>query len=369
VHPNKSTYSETFIQAHIERLPANVKVLYGGYLPTHSSDDKPLLSSEPLHRFARGVLRRSLGLTSDHYYRRAFKDFLRRNRVDVVLAEYGLTGIAIMDACREVGVPLVVHFHGFDAYDQRVLAEFRDYYLQMFEGDACFIAASHSMREQLMKLGASADKVAVNPYGVDTSFFQMGHPATAPATFVSVGRFVDKKAPQLTLLAFRKALEECGGARLDMVGDGPLLEACQQMAKALGISSSVRFLGVRNPSEVADMLRNARALVQHSMSTSYGDSESLGVVFLEAGASGVPVIATRHDGIPEVVLDQETGLLVEEGDIAGMAECMRRLINDPILAEQLGRAARERICSEFRMERSIANLWCILEDVVQQHQS
>ena len=166
----------------------------------------------------------------------------------------------------------------------------------------------------------------------------------------------------------RELLEGYGHHPDFVDGDDPLVMH-QQMAAALGISASVRFLGVRAPLEVADMLRNARALVQHSMSTSYGDSESLGVVFLEAGASGLPVIATRHDGIPEVVIDQETGLLVDEGDVAGMAERMTRLIEDPILAGRLGQAARERICAEFGMEKSICNLWHIIENVIQQHQS
>jgi glycosyltransferase involved in cell wall biosynthesis len=102
------------------------------------------------------------------------------------------------------------------------------------------------------------------------------------------------------------------------------------------MSSSVEFLGVRTPSEISDILRGARAFVQHSIRTSYGDSESLGVVFLEAGASGVPVIATRHDGIPEVVIDEETGLLVDEGDIDGMAEQMIRLVKMGLA--QLGKA-------------------------------
>lgn len=369
IHPNKSVYSETFIQAHIERLPAKVKVLYGGYMPTHTDNDRPLLSSEPVIRIMRGVFRRLLPPSSLYFDKKVLGKFLRRNQVDAVLAEYGLTGIAVMDVCHQAAVPLIVHFHGFDAFDRRILEEFSKYYSQLFKIAASIVAASQSMRDQLVKLGAPAHKVFVNPYGVDTSLFCGADPSSSPPTFVSIGRFVDKKAPHLTLLSFKSVWEQCKEARLIMVGEGELLEACKQMANALGISSSVQFLGIRSPSEIAIILRNARAFVQHSIRTSYGDSESLGVVFLEAGASGVPVIATRHDGIPEVVIDEETGFLVNEGDIHRMAECMIRLVKEPGLAVLLGKAARERMCSEFYMEKSISNLWSIIEGVIQQHRS
>jgi glycosyltransferase involved in cell wall biosynthesis len=361
IHPNRSVYSETFIHAHIERLPARIKVLYGGHFPTHTDESKPLISSGMVHRIARALLRRVFSLPSEHFQKEALIRFLRKNRVDVVLAEYGQTGVAVLDACLETSIPLVVHFHGFDAFDQRVVDEFGKQYPRLFKNSSSIVAASRFMRDRLVELGASTQKIYVNPYGVDISLFGGAKPASAPPTLVAVGRFVDKKAPHLTLLSFKKVLEHCRDAQLIMVGDGELSEACKQIANALGISSSVQFKGVCSPAEIASILRNARAFVQHSIRASYGDSESLGVVFLEAGASGLPVIATWHDGIPEVVIDGKTGFLVEEGNIEEMAERMIRLVKDPDLAAQFGKAAMERISTEFYMEKSITNLWRILE--------
>ena len=76
--------------------------------------------------------------------------------------------------------------------------------------------------------------------------------------------------------------------------------------------------------------------------------------------AGLPVVATRHAGIRDVVIDGETGALVDEGDVAGMADAMVRLAQEPELARRWGRAARERVASEFSMERSIGQLWEIL---------
>ena len=88
------------------------------------------------------------------------------------------------------------------------------------------------------------------------------------------------------------------------------------------------------------------------------------VAVLEASATGLPVVATRHAGIPDVVLDGETGLLVDEGDVEGMAAQMIRLADDPELAARLGRAGRQRVCAEFSMEKSIAGLWSIIEGAI-----
>jgi glycosyltransferase involved in cell wall biosynthesis len=88
------------------------------------------------------------------------------------------------------------------------------------------------------------------------------------------------------------------------------------------------------------------------------------VAVLEASASGLPVVATRHAGIPDVVIHEKTGLLVEEGDVDGMAESMIRLAKDPDLAYRLGRAGRARIEAEFTLDKSMTNLWRIIERAI-----
>ena len=114
-------------------------------------------------------------------------------------------------------------------------------------------------------------------------------------------------------------------------------------------------------------MRRARAAVQHSMRASNGDSEGTPNSLKEAGASGLPVVATRHGGIPDIIIDGKTGFLVDEGDVERMAEYMTQLAKDPILAARLGRAAREHVCAEFSMEQSIGNLWRESEAAIRDH--
>jgi glycosyltransferase involved in cell wall biosynthesis len=133
------------------------------------------------------------------------------------------------------------------------------------------------------------------------------------------------------------------------------------MTMSLGLSSAVELQGVRSQAEVATVMRQARAFVQHSITTHDGDSEGTPVAVLEAGASGLPVVSTRHAGIKDAVIHQKTGLLVEEGDIHTMAEHMIRLAKDPQLAASLGKAGREWVSSEYSMDKSINRLWSIIE--------
>jgi glycosyltransferase involved in cell wall biosynthesis len=270
-----------------------------------------------------------------------------------------------MGACNSEGIPLIVHFHGFDAYDQSILEEYQSPYKKMFSAAEAVIAVSKQMESQLLALGADREKVFYNPYGIDTSLFAGVDPAASPPAFLFVGRFVDKKAPHLTILAFKKVFTQFPDARLIMIGEGPLWEACKQIARALGVSEAVEFLGRRSHTQVAAVMRQVRALVQHSMRTTYGDSEGTPLAILEAGSTGIPVVATRHAGIKDAVVEKETGFLVDEGDIEGMAKCMLRLAKEPPLASRMGKNARERICIEYSMERSIHNLSKIIETSIQ----
>jgi len=372
---HKFLSSETFIQAHLGRLPARVHLIHGppvverpvegvpggNWFPTRTKDDLPLRS--PLERVA-DVLLREFHVESTRLRDRAFRRFLRREKVDAVLAEYGPNGVNILEACEREGCPVVVHFHGFDAYTDALLKTYREGYARLFASAAAIVAVSHDMERQLLDLGAPRARLFYNPCGVDTSLFRGADPAKAPPLFLSVGRFVEKKAPQLTLLAFREVLRACPEARLVMIGDGELREGCQQMAGPLGIAHAASFPGTRSQAEVAAGMRAARGFVQHSMRTSSGNSEGTPVTILEAGAAGLPVVATRHAGIRDVVRDGETGLLVEEGDVEAMAAHMLALARDPELAATLGGRAREHVVANFSMQKSITTLWNIVEGAI-----
>lgn len=364
VQPTEPSDSETFVEDQRRYLGErfDCRLLHGGYFPERYESGRLLVADDGWRRFWNPMLRRVFDVSWDAARRKAMRRYLGAERIDLVFTQYGPTGAEVADVCRRAGVPFVVHFHGFDAYRMDTLSRYSSAYEQMFTHGVAFVAVSRDMCEQLVSLGAPREKIRYNSCGAETNLFQGSAPLSAPPTFLAVGRFVEKKAPHLTLLAFKEVAARCSQARLIMVGDGPLLDACSQMVIAAGLEDRVDLPGVKRREEVASLMRKARAFVQHSVRSPDGDREGTPVAVLEAGASGLPVVATRHAGIKDAVLDGETGFLVDEHDVKAMSDAMVTLAEDPEKAEELGTNARKRIVSEFGQERQLLRLAQILEE-------
>jgi glycosyltransferase involved in cell wall biosynthesis len=149
-----------------------------------------------------------------------------------------------------------------------------------------------------------------------------------------------------------------------MVGDGPLMLDAKKMVAKSDIADQVLFTGVLQPCEVAALMREARMFVQHSNVAPDGDSEGSPVAIMEAQLSGLPVVATFHAGIPEVVLQGITGFLVDEGDVNGMATAMAKLVLDPALAAKMGSLGHNRIIKNFTLDHHISSLSALLNRVI-----
>ncbi|MCP9861485.1 glycosyltransferase [Cyanobium sp. Cruz-8H5] len=360
---NTTQRTETFVRAHFDHLPFKILSLQGNDLVQDVAGVViPELGTRGIARYWSALKRRATGRKWDQWCDTSRSRWMQNNQVDVVLAEFGPMGALIMDSCRAANVPLVVHFHGYDAYSHVILDQYRDRYRDMFQYASAVIGVSTDMCRQLVRLGAPSEKVKHICYGVDVTKFEGAEPNQASARFVAVGRFVEKKAPHLTLLAFSKVCAEVPEARLVFVGDGELYGPSKQLARALGIADKVEFRGGCPPQVVQELMRNSRAFVQHSIVATNGDAEGTPVAVIEAQATGLPVVGTRHMGIADVVQDGVTGFLVDEQDVDGMAHAMTRLATDAALAGRLGANGRERALAEYTLDRSIGLLAQVLRD-------
>jgi colanic acid/amylovoran biosynthesis glycosyltransferase len=359
VTPYAPSLTETFIKQHVDKLPGTVAHIHG-WRPAVGAKTLlsfPVRATYKLHRMVTGA-----GLAKETAA--AYLAGFRKYNIDAVLAEYGETGVQVMEATQLANLPLIVHFHGYDASVTSVLEEHKDTYPKMFKAASAIIAVSRAMQRKLIELGAPADKIHYNPYGVDCDSFGGASPETAGPTFIAVGRFTEKKAPGNTLRAFAIVLKTVPDTRLRMLGDGPLLEECKQQAKELQIDHAVTFLGPQGHETVQREMKQSRCFVQHSLVAPNGDCEGTPVSIIEAGATGLPVVSTRHAGIPDVVVEGETGFLVDEGDVDGMADLMIKIAGDAELAGRLGKAARTRVEAEFSSDKRLGNLWRIIEQCV-----
>jgi glycosyltransferase involved in cell wall biosynthesis len=183
----------------------------------------------------------------------------------------------------------------------------------------------------------------------------LAHPSVQPPRVIMVARF-DKPKNHATLLRAIATLQEIPWA-LDLVGDGPLLKAAEGSVNQLGISARVNFLGIRT--DVGALLSKAQLLVLTS------NWEALPLSVLEGMRAGLPVIASRVGGIPEAVIDGETGFLVGRADVAGLSTKLRTLLTSPAKRRLMGEAGRRRFETEFSFDRMLKKTLNVYSEVIE----
>lgn len=360
VYPNRNNYSETFIHNHLSYLEPEI-TLSGGWRPYLPKENESIITL-PLGELMRVGIKRIFSGLYPLFYTHFLTKYLQKEKPDVLLAEYGITGVGVMEACHKTNTPLVVHFHGFDASHRPTIEKYRKEYKRLFEIASKIVVVSNDMAEQLITLGAPELKIINNPYGVETEKFYGGNPQNSEKIVLAVGRFAGKKAPHLTIKAFDKVLEKHPDAKLVMIGGGELLTASQKLVEELQLKHAVAILGVKTPDEIAEWHRQARVFVQHSITNpDNGDSEGTPNTILEASAAGLPIVSTRHAGIKEAVEHEVTGFLVEEGDYQKMADYISLLLDDSVLAQKMGEQASFKMKKEYEMKFRINKLNQILQ--------
>jgi colanic acid/amylovoran biosynthesis glycosyltransferase len=305
----------------------------------------------------RSYLRPGLGRIN----RRRVISFFEVHQPKVVLAEYGPMGCLLAGTCQQARIPLFVHFHGFDA--SILLRDWRRvwHYRMLFRSVTGIIIPSQFLARKLMAIGCPEAKLHVNTCGVDTRIF-------APKSqirrqlLIAVGRLVEKKAPHRSIHAFARIAHRYPAAKLDIVGDGPLAHRCRTLIATLGLDDRIRMHGAQDSKFIARLMQEASLFVQHSVTAPDGDTEGGAppVAILEAMASGLPVISTRHASIPEGVMDGVTGLLVAENDVDAMACAMDELLDNPARAAAMGAAGREHVLAHFTREMARDRLRAIM---------
>lgn len=363
VNLNYDKYTETFVKGHHEQLPFRCEYYYGTPFPLIHAVDGNLISGYPVLQKVKQCYRFMFSQEEEALLIRHF----HQKKISLILAEFGTTGALVAPVAAATGIPLIVIFYGYDAWHQQITQENQDKYRFMFDTACCVIGVSQDICQQLARLGCPPDKIRYLPCYLHSDLFAYSDHSSNPPVLLSVGRFAETKAPHLTILAFYEAQKKIPEARLIMIGKdggGDLYEACHILARGLGIEHKVLFAGIQPHDKVAAFMRQARVFVQHSVTTPlYHDKEGTPVAVMEAMASGLPVVATRHAGIAELIEHNVTGILTEEYDYLSAAHAMIRLCQDDELVRTMGKAAAERI----RLNKLISGHIEVLSDIIRQH--
>ena len=273
---------------------------------------------------------------------------VRRGRPDLLHTHLVHGDIYGSIASHVTRVPFVSSRHNDDRY---LLGPFRHVDRFFARRARRIIAISDAVRLFLEQAGLPSRKLVTVHYGLDAlpgapsglTPADLGIAPGAPL-LVAIGRLIAQKDHATLLQAFARTRTEHPTAILVILGDGPLENETRAHISRLGLDDAVLLPGRL---EIRDWLERADILVHTSL------WEGFGMVLLEAMLAGLPVVATRVSAVPEVVVDGETGILVEPGDVAVLSTTLARLIRDPIDAADLGRAGLERARAEFSIRKMV----------------
>lgn len=319
----------------------------------------------------RGLVSRIWQVTSRDS--RPYLALLRDHKPKLIHAHFGVDAVYALPLARQLDVPLIATFHGFDATTSTAaLVRSRkpawwNYVLfrqMLAEHGALFLCVSEYIRQRVISFGFPERLTRVHYIGVDTPAIPAGTQLASNPTLLHVARLVEKKGTRNLIEAFALVARRIPEVRLHIVGEGPLRRSLQKLVVDRGIQDVVHFLGAQSHERVLALMSNAWLLTLPSVQARSGDAEGLGMVLLEAAARGIPAVATWHGGIPEVVIDGETGRLCAEHDIGGLATALTDLIEDDSLRHQMGLAARKRAEQFFNLRRQSAALESIYQEVL-----
>lgn len=272
---------------------------------------------------------------------RFFQEVLRETRPsDVVYANWLGAALVGASVCSIRKAPLVVSLRGDDGYLARDKPVWRILTKWVIRKSAFLAPVSKELLQIVMDLGAAPSKCSLPRFGVDTDLF---YPACEhnlseeKVCVVFVGSLVQKKGLQDLFIAL--SAPELRQIELTVVGDGSYRGRLKALCHELALDERTRWRGVVSPREVASILRESDVLCLPSY------TEGSPNVIKEAMASGLPVVATRVGGIPDLVSHEQTGLLYEPGDVEGLKKCLVSLVQNHEMRERFGDEAR-RIITE-----------------------
>jgi glycosyltransferase involved in cell wall biosynthesis len=311
----------------------------------------------PVHLLSNLV--RPINLLHDYYGIQECISLIGVIKPDIIHAHSSKCGLIARIAGWISGVPVVFTAHGWGFSPGTPLL--RRWIAWLSEKLAAplgkkIVCVSESDRQLAIKFGIGTKNSLVTIHnGINNIPIPVANPSVQPPRLIMVARFNEQK-DQATLL---KAISSLFFPfHLDFVGSGASMESCQALAESLGVKDKVSFLGDRT--DVPQLLAQSQIFI---LTSHY---EGLPISILEAMRAGLPVIATKVNGIPEEVEHGKTGLLVSDKDVKEVAKALSILIESPELRQQMGEAARKKFLEEFTIERMLDETRIVYEQVLKQ---
>lgn len=364
--------SETFIYNQSIRLNRYHAYILGAKAPLGRGMDLPEGRVKLINRGTFTGILRELFFKVFGIIPRDIKNWIRQVDPQLMHAHFGDDGTTALPIARKFKLPLVVSFLGTDAtlkdeFARRAYLRRRLYLLRrkkLAKRVAQVVVPSQFLKKRVMEHGFPAEKIRVIHHGVDLSQFKRTSSETDPGNVLFVGRLIPRKGLNFLISAVSRVREQFPSATLTVIGDGPDRSTYElQAQKELG--TGFEFLGFQPHDAVRDFMSKAAVFSLPSITMPTGESETFGLVFIEAQAMGVPVASFASGGIPEVVVDGKTGFLCDEGDVAGLAENILKLLKNQALRQTMADAGSAWVKQMFDLEQQTAELENLYDRVLQ----
>ena len=353
--------NDTHFQDLLGRVRAPVRYLPGE--GTRAADFWAALQEALLLPGARTALDAGRGeLAGDVYQALVLAVEVRRRGIEHLHAHFATSAATVGRlAARMARVPFSFTAHAKDIYHEAVRPD--DLRRKLAEAAAVITVSDFNLAYLRDTYGPAAAGVRRVYNGLDLDRFPYREPRLRPSRVVAVGRLVEKKGFDVLVDAAALLAERGVDFTVDIVGAGELEEPLRRQIDLLGLASRVRLLGPRPQAEMARAVAEAAAFAAPCVVGSDGNRDGLPTTLLEAMALGTPCVSTDVTGIPEVVRDGETGLVVPQNDAGALAAALERLLSDPELRLALATRARRRIEEDFDARRNGARLRQIVSEI------
>jgi colanic acid/amylovoran biosynthesis glycosyltransferase len=284
---------------------------------------------------------------------------LERRGADLMHIYFGHTAVHLLPFIRCWNKPCIVSFHGADVMLKEESPDYAGKLRRVFHAVPLVLARSRSLERRLVRLGCPAEKIRINRTGIPLAQFPVMRrvgPTNGEWKFLQACRLIPKKGLLTCLRAFAIFHRENPRSQLLIAGKGPLQPALEALATELGVRDFVHFTGFLAQSDLLQLYHRCHIFLHPSEMPADENQEGIPNSILEAMATGMPVLATRHGGIPEAVEDGRCGVLVEERDHEALAAEMKKMTQTPHFFSEMGILASEAVARDFEQGMHIAEL-------------
>ena len=292
---------------------------------------------------------------------------LERHGADLMHIYFGHTGVHLLPFIEQWDKPCVVSFHGADVAQKPEIKDYPAKLRRLFNAVPLVFARSQSLVDRLVRLGCPPEKLRINRTGIPVNEFPFIDRQPRPDgkwRVVQACRLIPKKGVATSLRAFAIFKKDNPGAEFFIAGKGPLQSELEMLAGGLGILRDVHFVGFLPQPKLLELYASSHLFLHPSEISPNQDQEGVPNSVLEAMATGLPVVATRHGGIPEAVDHGHTGFLVAEEDHVGLANAMQLITSSPASLKQMGERAHAAVVERFGQDAQIDLLESFYEEAI-----